>query len=285
MKSLQIKKQITDRSNLALNDYLKDISKIHLLTKEEEITVATEAKKGNKQAIDRLVIANLRFVVSVAKQYQGQGLSLIDLVNEGNIGLIKAANKFDVDRGFRFISYAVWWIRQSILQAISDQSRTIRLPMNQIHSSTKIFKTIQEFQQKNERPPSNEELENILDIPAEKINKIINSNNKVVSVDTPFKGDEEGTLVDVIPNHNSPHADSELIKESNKKGIDIILNVLGNREQDIIRMYFGIDCKPMTLEEIGNKFGVTNERARQIKEKTLNTLKSKYINQIKNIIQ
>lgn len=284
MKSLQIKKSITDRSNLSLNDYLKDISKIPMLSKEKEIEIAKESKLGNKKACDKLVTSNLRFVISVAKQYQGQGLLLIDLINEGNIGLIKAAEKFDVNKGFRFISYAVWWIRQSILQAISDQSRTIRLPMNQVHSSTKIFKTIKEFQQKNERPPSNEELEDLLDIPAEKINKIINSNNKTVSVDTPFKGDEEGTLIDVIPNHNSPRADYDLMQESNKKEIDIILSVLGIREQDIIRMYFGIDCKSMTLEEIGNKFGITNERARQIKEKAIKCLRTKYINQIKNII-
>ena len=284
MKQIQIKRSITNRGDTSLNSYLKDISKIPLLSNAEELEVAKKAKSGDKRALDKLIISNLRFVVSCAKQYQGQGLSLIDLINEGNLGLIEAAKRFDPDRGFKFISYAVWWIRQSILASLSTHSRTIRLPMNQIHTITKITKTIQEFELKHERTPTDEELENILDMPKSKINATLNSNNKIVSVDVPFQDGEEGTLVDVIENTNSPRADQHLMEESNKKNIEYILDKLTLREHDILMMFFGISCNALTLEEIGRKFGITNERVRQIKSKALNNCRSLYKNSIKNIL-
>lgn len=284
MKSLQIKQSITDRSDTALNSYLKDISKYPLLTVEEEKEVATKAATGDKKARDTLIKSNLRFVVSCAKQYQNQGLPLIDLINEGNLGLIKAAAMFDVTRGFRFISYAVWWIRQAILYSLSGQSRIIRLPVNQIHTINKISKATQEFEKKYERTPSYLELEKLTDIQADKIDSIINSNNRIVSVDTPFKSEEEGTLIDVIQNYNSPKADLNLIKESEDKNIELILNKLSDREHDILIMFFGLGCYQMTLEEIGRKFGITSERVRQIKEKAIRSLKANknYINKILN---
>jgi len=283
MKSIQIKRSITDRSNITINDYLKDINKIPMITPEEEKELGKKIKEGDKESKDKLIVSNLRFVVSVAKQYQGQGLSLDDLINEGNIGLIRAADKFDVDKGFRFISYAVWWIRQSILQALSEQSRTIRLPMNQVRLSSKILKTIQEFEQDNERKPTDEELEGLIGLSIEKINKIINSNNKMVSLDTPLNDNEEGTLIDIIPNGN-PKTDADLIKESNKIELNSIIDKLTNREQDIIRMYFGLTGKNFTLSEIGDKFGITNERARQIKEKALDKLKNNYSHILKKLL-
>ena len=284
MKSLQIKQSITDRSDTALNSYLKDISKYPLLTIEEEKEVATKAAAGDKKARDTLIKSNLRFVVSCAKQYQNQGLPLIDLINEGNLGLIKAAAMFDVTRGFRFISYAVWWIRQAILYSLSGQSRIIRLPVNQIHTINKISKATQEFEKKYERTPSYLELEKLTDIQADKIDSIINSNNRIVSVDAPFKSEEEGTLIDVIQNYNSPKADLNLIKESEDKNIELILNKLSDREHDILIMFFGLGCYQMTLEEIGRKFGITSERVRQIKEKAIRSLKANknYINKILN---
>ena len=284
MKSLQIKQSITDRSDTALNSYLKDISKYPLLTVEEEKEVATKAATGDKKARDTLIKSNLRFVVSCAKQYQNQGLPLIDLINEGNLGLIKAAAMFDVTRGFRFISYAVWWIRQAILYSLSGQSRIIRLPVNQIHTINKISKATQEFEKKYERTPSYLELEKLTDIQADKIDSIINSNNRIVSVDAPFKSEEEGTLIDVIQNYNSPKADLNLIKESEDKNIELILNKLSDREHDILIMFFGLGCYQMTLEEIGRKFGITSERIRQIKEKAIRSLKANknYINKILN---
>ena len=272
MKSIQIKRSITDRNNISLNDYLKDISKIKMLTPEQEKEIGKLAKEGDRKAIDKLTTSNLRFVISVAKQYQGQGLDLIDLIQAGNTGLIEAANRFDVDKGYRFISYAVWWIRQAIIQALSDNSRTIRLPISQIHIIAKINKTISEFEQLHNRRPSNEELEKIVDIPAHKIDKIMSSESKVVSIDTPFKDEEEGTLVDVIPNTNSPKADNIINEEYKKKEINMLLNTLSDREHDVIRMYFGIGCYPCTLDDIGEKFGVTYERARQIKESALKNL-------------
>ena len=278
MKSIQIKKNITNRKDNALNEYLKDISKIKLLTPEEEKKVGTLAKQGDKAAVDKLVTSNLRFVVSVAKQYQNQGIDLIDLIQAGNTGLIEAATRFDVDKGFRFISYAVWWIRQAITQSLSDNSRVIRLPISQIHSVSKINKTISEFEQKNQRRPSEEELEKLIGIPANKINKILNSETKTLSIDTPFKDEEEGTLIDIIPNNNSPKADHIINEEYKQKEISMLLNTLSNREHDIIRMCFGLGCFPVTLEEIGEKFGVSYERIRQIKEKALKSLRKHKIN-------
>lgn len=273
MKNFTIKQSITNRDRDSVNLYLKDISHIKMLTTEEEKEIAIKAKEGDKRAKDRLISANTRFVVSVAKQYQGQGLDLEDLIAEGNIGLIKAAEKFDPDKGFKFISYAVWWIRQSILQALSDKSRTIRLPLNQVTLLNKIRKATAEFAGKNERDPSLKELEEITGIPSDKIYAILNMSAKLVSVDSPFKDEEEGTYIDVIPNQNSPKADAELMKESKEADIAKVLSPLGPRSHDIIRMYFGLGTREMTLTEISEKFGVTSERIRQIKEKALDIIK------------
>jgi RNA polymerase primary sigma factor len=273
VKAFTIKQSITNRDRDSVNLYLKDISHIKMLTAEEEKEIAIKAKGGDKRAKDRLISANTRFVVSVAKQYQGQGLDLEDLIAEGNIGLIKAAEKFDPDKGFKFISYAVWWIRQSILQALSDKSRTIRLPLNQVTLLNKIRKATAEFAGKNERDPSLKELEEITGIPSDKVYAILNMAAKLVSVDSPFKDEEEGTYIDVIPNQNSPKADAELMKESKEADIAKVLSPLGPRSHDIIRMYFGLGTREMTLTEISEKFGVTSERIRQIKEKALDIIK------------
>lgn len=273
MKTITIKQSITDRGRDSINLYLKDISHIKLLSVDEEKSLAHKAKAGDKRARDKLIAANTRFVVTVAKQYQGQGLDLEDLISEGNIGLIRAAEKFDPDKGYKFISYAVWWIRQSILQALSDKSRTIRLPLNQVAMLNKIRKATAEFASKNERDPSIKELAEITGIEEGKILGILNMSAHILSVDSPFKDEEEGTLIDIIPNQNSPKADAELIKESKEKDIAKILSVLGPRSHDIIRMYFGIGTREMTLDEISNKFGVTSERIRQLKEKALEIIK------------
>ena len=273
MKAFTIKQSITNRDRDSVNLYLKDISHIKMLTPDEEKEIAIKAKNGDQRAKDRLISANTRFVVSVAKQYQGQGLDLEDLIAEGNIGLIKAAEKFDPDKGFKFISYAVWWIRQSILQALSDKSRTIRLPLNQVTLLNKIRKATAEFAGKNERDPSLKELEEITGIPSDKIYAILNISAKLISVDSPFKDEEEGTYIDIIPNQNSPKADAALIKESNEADIVKVLSPLGPRSHDIIRMYFGLGTREMTLTEISEKFGVTSERIRQIKEKALDIIK------------
>ena len=273
MKSIQIKQSITNRSgDISLNNYLKDIAKIKMLTPEQEKEIAKQAKEGNKQAREKLINANLRFVVSVAKQYQGQGLDLMDLIQAGNYGMIKAAEKFDVDRGFRFISYAVWWIRQSITQSLSDLSRTIRLPLSQIHSASKIKKAIAKFESLNERKPSEEELEDLIDLPIDKIEKYLNAEAKIISVDTPFP-EEEGTILDVIPNTNIERTDGEVLKDSISNTIKRYLNKLPEREHDILLMYFGLGCEQQTLENIGEKFGITYERARQLRDKALDTLR------------
>lgn len=284
MKSIQIKQSITDRSDTALNSYLKDISRIPLLTPEQEKEVGAKAKLGDKKAIDKLVTSNLRFVVSVAKQYQGQGIDLIDLINEGNIGLLEAAQRYDVDKGFRFISYAVWWIRQSIVTALSGQSRIIRLPSNQVHNISKINKTISEFEQKHERKPSNDELEKILGIPGDKISYILSASSKIVSVDSPLKSEEEGTLIDIIPNKNSPIADDMFNKESKDKMVAMILKRMSHREHDILRMFFGLGCNSMTLENISTKFGLTSERVRQVKDNAIKSLQKKHLDYVKQII-
>lgn len=284
MKSFKISKSITNRDDISLNLYLKEISKQPLISSEEEIRLAKLIKVGDKEALNKLVNANLRFVVSVAKQYQNQGISLIDLINEGNIGLIKAAEKFDEEKGFKFISYAVWWIRQSILQALANQSRTVRLPLNQVNALNKINKAINNFEQTYERKPSLEELELITNIPEEKISEILSTSTKCVSVDTPFKDEEEGCLLDIIPNSNSPKADESLMDESLSTEIDLVLGKLTVRERAIIIMFFGIKVPEMSLEDIGRKFGLTSERVRQIKEKVLKDLRTNYSNEIKNLI-
>jgi len=273
MRQLKITKSITNRESASLDKYLQEIGKEELITVEEEVELAQRIKKGDQKALEKLTKANLRFVVSVAKQYQNQGLSLPDLINEGNLGLIKAAEKFDETRGFKFISYAVWWIRQSILQALAEQSRIVRLPLNQVGSLNKINKAYSRFEQENERKPSAEELSVVLDLPAEKISDTLRVSGRHISVDAPFVEGEANSLLDVLINDDSPNADYSLINESLSKEIDRALATLTEREQDIIKFFFGIGCSEMTLEEIGEKFGLTRERVRQIKEKAIRRLR------------
>jgi len=273
MRQLKITKSITNRESASLDKYLQEIGKEELITVEEEVELAQRIKKGDQKALEKLTKANLRFVVSVAKQYQNQGLSLPDLINEGNLGLIKAAEKFDETRGFKFISYAVWWIRQSILQALAEQSRIVRLPLNQVGSLNKINKAYSRFEQENERKPSAEELSTVLDLPAEKISDTLRVSGRHISVDAPFVEGEANSLLDVLINDDSPNADHSLINESLSREIDRALATLTEREQDIIKLFFGIACSEMTLEEIGEKFGLTRERVRQIKEKAIRRLR------------
>ncbi|WP_319501670.1 RNA polymerase sigma factor RpoD/SigA [uncultured Draconibacterium sp.] len=272
MRQLKITTTITNRESASLDKYLQELGKEQLITIEEEVELAQRIKKGDHDALEKLTRANLRFVVSVAKQYQNQGLSLTDLINEGNLGLIKAGQKFDETRGFKFISYAVWWIRQSILQAIAEQSRIIRLPLNQVGSLHKINRAIAKFEQKNERKPSPEELAEILELPAEKVAATLSVSGRHVSVDAPFVYGEDNSLLDVLVNHDSPTADRALMTESLQKEVHRALETLVERENDIIRLYFGLGCREMTLEEIGERFGLTRERVRQIKEKAIRRL-------------
>lgn len=273
MRQLKITKSITNRESASLDKYLQEIGKEDLITVEEEVELAQRIKKGDQEALEKLTKANLRFVVSVAKQYQNQGLSLPDLINEGNLGLIKAAEKFDETRGFKFISYAVWWIRQSILQALAEQSRIVRLPLNQVGSLNKINKAFARFEQENERTPSPEELANVLDLPKEKVSDTLRVSGRHVSVDAPFSDGEDNNLLDVLVNTDSPNADRGLINESLSTEVERALATLTDRERDIIRYFFGIGCPEMTLEEIGEKFGLTRERVRQIKEKVIRRLR------------
>jgi RNA polymerase primary sigma factor len=252
---------------------LQEIGKEELISVDEEVELAQRIKKGDRAALEKLTKANLRFVVSVAKQYQNQGLSLPDLINEGNLGLIKAAEKFDETRGFKFISYAVWWIRQSILQALAEQSRIVRLPLNQVGSLNKINKAFSKFEQEYERTPSPEELADVLELPKEKVTDTLKVSGRHVSVDAPFIEGEDNSLLDVLPNTDSPVADKLLLDESLSKEISRALATLTERERDIIRHFFGIACQEMTLEEIGEKFGLTRERVRQIKEKAIRRLR------------
>ena len=273
MRQLKITKSITNRESASLDKYLQEIGRMELITVEEEVELAQRIRMGDENALDKLVSANLRFVVSVAKQYQNQGLSLPDLIDEGNLGLIKAAQKFDETRGFKFISYAVWWIRQSILQALAEQSRIVRLPLNQVGSINKIGKALSRFEQKHERRPSAEELAAELDVPVDKISDTMKVSGRHVSVDAPFVEGEDNSLLDVLPNDDSPMADSVLTQESLSKEVNRALDQLTPRERDILKMFFGIGCQEMTLEEIGTKFDLTRERVRQIKEKAIRRLK------------
>ena len=273
MRQLKITKSITNRESASLDKYLQEIGREDLITVEEEVELAQAIKKGDRQALEKLTRANLRFVVSVAKQYQNQGLSLPDLINEGNLGLIKAAEKFDETRGFKFISYAVWWIRQSILQALAEQSRIVRLPLNQVGSLNKINKAFQKFEQENERRPSAEELAQELDISVEKVTDSLKVSGRHISMDAPFVEGEDNSLLDVLVNDDAPVADRKLINESLHKEINRALSTLTERESDIIKMFFGIGCQEMTLEEIGDKFQLTRERVRQIKEKAIRRLR------------
>ena len=273
MRQLKITKSITNRESASLDKYLQEIGKEDLITVEEEVELAQRIRKGDQRALEKLTRANLRFVVSVAKQYQNQGLSLPDLINEGNLGLIKAAEKFDETRGFKFISYAVWWIRQSILQALAEQSRIVRLPLNQVGSLNKINKAFSRFEQEHERRPSPEELAETLDLPAEKVADTLRVSGRHISVDAPFVEGEDNSLLDVLVNDDSPVADKTLINESLSTEVERALATLTERERDTIRLFFGINCQEMTLEEIGEKFGLTRERVRQIKEKAIRRLR------------
>ena len=273
MRQLKIMKSITNRESASLDKYLQEIGKEDLITVEEEVELAQRIRKGDQEALEKLTKANLRFVVSVAKQYQNQGLSLPDLINEGNLGLIKAAEKFDETRGFKFISYAVWWIRQSILQALAEQSRIVRLPLNQVGSLNKINKAFARFEQEHERVPSPEELAQELELPREKVTDTLRVAGRHISVDAPFADGEDNSLLDVLVNPDSPNADRGLINESLATEVDRALETLTERERDIIRYFFGIGCSEMTLEEIGEKFDLTRERVRQIKEKAIRRLR------------
>ncbi len=273
MRQLKITNSITNRESASLDKYLQEIGREDLITVEEEVELAQAIKKGDRQALEKLTKANLRFVVSVAKQYQNQGLSLPDLINEGNLGLIKAAEKFDETRGFKFISYAVWWIRQSILQALAEQSRIVRLPLNQVGSINKISKAFQKFEQENERKPSAEELAQELDIPVEKVIDSLKVSGRHISMDAPFVEGEDNSLLDVLVNDDAPVADQALIDESLQKEIERALSTLTERESEIIKMFYGLGMQEMTLEEIGDKFQLTRERVRQIKEKAIRRLR------------
>ncbi|MEH2795085.1 sigma-70 family RNA polymerase sigma factor [Segatella copri] len=273
MRQLKITKSITNRESASLEKYLQEIGHEELLTTEQEVELAQKIRKGDKKALEKLCKANLRFVVSVAKQYQNQGLSLPDLINEGNLGLIKAAEKFDDTRGFKFISYAVWWIRQSILQAIAEQSRLVRLPLNQVGSVTRIMKEAYKFEQEYERKPSINEMAERIDMPEDKIADAMNANSHEVSVDAPFVNGEEGSIVDSMTNPDYPTTDNELVKESLRTEVERMIKLLGDREQKVIKAFFGIGEPELTLEEIGVKYNLTRERVRQIKEKAIRRIR------------
>ncbi len=273
MRQLKITQSITNRESASLDKYLQEIGREELITVEEEVELAQRIRKGDRKALEKLTRANLRFVVSVAKQYQNHGLSLPDLINEGNLGLIKAAEKFDETRGFKFISYAVWWIRQSILQAIAEQSRIVRLPLNQVGSVNKIVKIQHQLEQENERRPSIDEIAAIVDLPEEKVEDALKVNTRHISMDAPISDGEENSLLDILPNYDSPMADNELVMESLRNEINRALLTLSERERHIVEAFFGLNQPEMTLEEIGEKFGLTRERVRQIKEKAIRRLR------------
>ena len=282
MRQLKITNSITSRGSQSLEDYLNDISKQPLLTAEEEVKLAQRIRNDDREALERLVCANLRFVVSVAKQYQNQGLTLPDLINEGNIGLIKAAEKFDETRGFKFISYAVWWIRQSILQALAEQSRMVRLPLNQVSAVSRINKLIMKFEQEHERKPSAYELSELIDETPEKIRDSLRANGRPMSINAPLGEGDDSTLLEVISDENTPQADRGMIDTSLATEIDRMLDTLDEREKTIVEMCFGINNREMTLEEISEKFGLSRERVRQIREKAL--LKLRHSNK-KSLLQ
>ncbi len=276
MRQLKITKSITNRESQSLEKYLQEIGKVDLLTPEEEVDLAKKIKDGDQDALEKLTKANLRFVVSVAKQYQNQGLSLSDLINEGNLGLIKAAQRFDETRGFKFISYAVWWIRQSILQALAEQSRIVRLPLNKVGSLNKINRAFSELEQEYEREPSSDELAELLEISADEVETTLGVAARHVSMDAPFVDGEDNSLLDVLENIGTPGTDSKLeYSESLRREIERSLNTLTERQCDVIKLYFGIGIEhPMSLEDIGDRFGLTRERVRQIKDKAINKLRS-----------
>tara|TARA_R110002049_G_scaffold293731_1_gene478946 strand:+ start:26692 stop:27555 length:864 start_codon:yes stop_codon:yes gene_type:complete len=274
MRQLKITKQVTNRESKSLDKYLQDISKIELITADEEVELAQRIRLGDQDALDKLTTANLRFVVSVSKQYQNQGLTLPDLINEGNAGLVKAAKRFDETRGFKFISYAVWWIRQAILQALAEQSRIVRLPLNKIGSINKINKAYSFLEQTHERAPSAQEIANNLDLTVSNVKQSMKISGRHVSMDAPFKEGETSNLYDVINSDESPRPDSDLMKNSLNVEVNRALDTLSEKEAEVVRHYYGISKKqPMSLEEIGDAFGLTRERVRQIKEKAIRRLR------------
>src|SRR6056297_2030764 len=281
MRQLKIIKQVTNREALSVDKYLHEISKEDLLSAEQEVDLARKIRKGDEQALEKLIRSNLRFVVSVAKQYQNQGLSLPDLINEGNLGLIKAARRFDETRGFKFISYAVWWIRQSILQALAEQARIVRLPLNKIGSINKINRALAELEQRHEREPSIQEIAKTLELAPEEIKETMKHSNKPLSMDAPLNEEEEDSMYDILESDENPSPDENLINESLNREIERALSSLTEREAKIIRLYYGLGNKhPFTLEEIGEKINLTRERVRQIKEKAIKRLKHTTRNKI-----
>ena len=273
MSQMQITKAVTNRENASLDKYLQEIGHEELISAEEEVELARRIKTGDRKALEKLTKANLRFVVSVAKQYQNQGLSLPDLINEGNIGLLKAAEKFDETRGFKFISYAVWWIRQSILQAIAEQGRVVRLPLNQVGSVNRINKVLSKFEQENERRPSVDEIADKTDLPHEKIEDVLKVNTRQVSVDAPMADGDGTSMIDFMQSDSDSSTDEELLKESLRAEIASALSVLNDRERNVIEAFYGINQPECTMEEIGKKYGLTRERVRQIREKAIRRLK------------
>uniref|UniRef100_UPI0040251D8A sigma-70 family RNA polymerase sigma factor n=1 Tax=Prevotella sp. TaxID=59823 RepID=UPI0040251D8A len=273
MRQLKITKAITNRENASLDKYLQEIGHEELISAEEEVELARRIKTGDRKALEKLTKANLRFVVSVAKQYQNQGLSLPDLINEGNIGLLKAAEKFDETRGFKFISYAVWWIRQSILQAIAEQGRVVRLPLNQVGSVNRINKVLSKFEQENERRPSVDEIADKTDLPHEKIEDVLKVNTRQVSVDAPMADGDGTSMIDFMQSDSDSSTDEELLKESLRAEIASALSVLNDRERNVIEAFYGINQPECTMEEIGKRYGLTRERVRQIREKAIRRLK------------
>jgi RNA polymerase primary sigma factor len=274
MRQLKITKQVTNRETASLDKYLQEIGKVELITADEEVTLAQKIKQGDRLALEKLTKANLRFVVSVSKQYQNQGLSLPDLINEGNLGLIKAAQRFDETRGFKFISYAVWWIRQSILQALAEQSRIVRLPLNKIGAINKINKAYAKLEQKFEREPNHDEIADLLECSETEVKESIKNSGRHVSMDAPLVQDEDNNMYDVLRNDDGPTPETELLYDSLRKEIDRAVSTLTPREADVVKLYFGLNGgHPMTLEEIGEKFDLTRERVRQIKEKAIRRLK------------
>lgn len=284
MKSFKITPSITDRQDASLRIYFKDVSRQSLIDANEEIALTRRIKEGDQSAISELVRANLRFVISVAKQYQNKGLDLVDLIQEGNLGLIEAAKKFDETRGFRFISYAVWWIRQAIRYAISDQCRTVRIPMSQVVYMNKINKATSKLEQEYGRIPTPEEIENETSLSSSKISLAITSSNRSISLDTPFKDEEVGCLLDVIPNENAKNVDSDLIQSGISEELESILSHLSFRERDVLKMSFGLGMSPMQNEEIANRFGIGCERVRQIQKEALTTLREKYGDILKKLL-
>ena len=286
MRQLKITKQVTNRESPSLDKYLHEIGKVQLITAEEEVALARKIKQGDEKALSQLIKANLRFVVSVAKQYQNQGLGLPDLINEGNLGLIKAAQRFDETRGFKFISYAVWWIRQSILQALAEQARIVRLPLNKIGSVNKVNNAFARLEQEYQREPTSEEIAEVLDMAPKDVKEALKASNKHISMDAPLKPDDDNTLYDILLSENNDSPDADLLDNSLRKEIERSLSTLTSREADIIRLYYGLHGEPpYSLEEIGKLFNLTRERVRQIKEKAIKRLKNTYRSRIlRNLI-